>query len=112
MIERCDMKDRRNEVSAIQQRTEVALHVPNDLNVLSHLFAALGMQRRGICAFCFYSNCERATVLLVTDIDSKTVRLLRGTGFQSETNPVIVVEQNELNVTVVQLVAELRAAGI
>jgi hypothetical protein len=103
---------RRNGVSAIQRRTEIALRIPNDLNVLSQLFAALGMQRHNICAFCFYSNQSHATVLLVTCNGSKIARVLKGIGFDCEINPVIVVEQDGLNITVVQLSAELRAARI
>ena len=96
----------------VQERTEIVLRVPNDLNLLARLFAVLSSKRRNILAWCFYSDHDRARVLLVTENDSKISQTLRTSGFECETNPVIVVAQEHRSVSATQVSAELRGAGL
>ena len=97
----------------IQERAEIALRIPNDLNVLARLFNVLGSQQRSVLAWCFYSDHERATFLLVTgNDDNKSPRVLRAAGFECEVRPVIVVAQRFHQLSATQLSGELRAAGV
>jgi hypothetical protein len=96
----------------VQERTEIILGVPNDLTLLARLFAFLSSKRRNIFAWCFYSDHDRARVLLVTENDSKLSQMLRTSGFESETNSVIVVAQKHRSVSATQVSAELRDAGL
>ena len=96
----------------IQERSEVMLHIANDLGVLAKLFAVLAVQSPGVDAWRFYSDHRHAAVLLITEKDSEIVKALRSAGFKCETNRVVVVEEKHRCLSAVRLGSELRANGI
>ena len=106
------MKTRGDEASEIRQQTEIALHVPNNLNLLARLFANLAAQSENIQAWCFYSDHGRATILLVTGNESEASRVLRAIGFDGTASPVVVVGLKHESVSATQLSAGLRTARI
>ncbi len=106
------MTARRMRRPDIQQRTEIALHVPNDLDTLAKLFATMARERPRLLGWCFCSNHHRATAWLITAAPSATLQALRMAGFEAETNPVVVVGEEHRGVPTAGLAAELRAAGI
>lgn len=97
---------------AIQERDEVMLHVANDLGVLAKLFAFLAIQSPNVDAWRFYSDHQRAAILLITGTDSEVDGALRSAGFECETNRVVVVEEKHRRLSAVRLASELRANGI
>ena len=112
MHQQCETTEQRDEITGIRQRTEVALHIPNDLTVLAKLFAALEVARANILAWCFYSGHDQATTLLVTVNESDTSRVLQQAGFECETTRVVAVGQPRGGIPPGRVSAELRAAGI
>ena len=112
MTDKRDMGEVGDGMDGVRQCTEVALRIPNDLNLLAKLFAALAIVREGILGWCFYSNHEQASALLVTVNGNKTAHALRALGFRCETNPVVVVAQKDHSLSAVMVKAELRAAEI
>lgn len=96
----------------IQERNEVMLHIANDLEVLAKLFAVLAAQSSAVGAWRFYSDHERAAVLLVTGKDSGIIRILQAAGFECEANRVVVMEEKHRCVSAVRLCTELRANGV
>jgi len=108
----CKTTEGGNHVQEIQERSEVMLHVANDLGVLAKLFAVLAVQSPSVDAWRFYSDHRYAAVLLVTEKDSEIVEALRLAGFECETNRVVVVEEKHRCLSAVRLGSELRANGI
>jgi hypothetical protein len=96
----------------VRLRTEVALNVPNDLDVLAKLFANLGIQSRDIDAWRFYSDHKRAVILLVTRNGEQVVRSFQDDGFACDTNPVVVLEEHHRTISAIRLSAHLRANGV
>jgi len=96
----------------IQERNEVMLNIANDLGVLAKLFAVLAVQSPGVDAWRFYSDHQRAAVLLIADKNSRIIDLLRAAGFECEANQVVVVEEKHRSLSAVRLSTELRANGV
>ena len=86
--------------------------MPNDLAVLARLFVSLGTQSRNIDAWRFYSNHQRAVILLIARDARQIVRSFQADGFQCDVNPVIVLEEHHRIISPIRLSAHLRANGV
>jgi hypothetical protein len=106
------MSKHESETVGIRQRSEVTLHVPNDLKALARLFVALAAESPRIEAWRFYSGHQRAAILVVTADESAILRCVRDDGFECEINPVVVMPDHQCMVSVIRLSAELRANGV
>ncbi len=96
----------------IHERNEVMLHIANDLKVLAKLFAVLAKESSDLGAWRFYSDHQRAAILLVAGKDTSIVGILQAAGFKCEANRVVVVEDEHRCVSAVRLSTELRAHGV
>jgi hypothetical protein len=102
----------RNVKSPIEERTEITLHVPNELDLLARLFGVLATQQRSVCGWCFYSDRERATVIVIAANDNRAARSLKAAGFECNSSPVIILPHQLRRLSITQLSAELRTAGV
>jgi hypothetical protein len=96
----------------ITQRMELALRVPNEVNVLAKLFGSLAMTSQDIDGWRFYSDHKRATILLLTGNANNLLRLLQANEFDCDAHPVVVVAEPHRTVSAVRLSTELRSNGI
>jgi hypothetical protein len=96
----------------ITQRTELALRVPNEVNVLAKLFSSLALMSEDIDGWHFYSDHKRATILLLTGDTINLLRCLQADGFDYDTHPVVVMAEPHRTVSAVRLSTELRSSGV
>jgi hypothetical protein len=106
------MNNPKTRTREITQRTELALRVPNEVNVLAKLFSSLALTSEDIDGWRFYSDHKRATVLLLTGNAINLQRSFQADGFDYDVQPVVVVAGDHRTVSAVRLSTELRSNGV